>query len=75
MGEKLKHWAYNYVKTAQSNFNSKMILKLNEQAFFKPVTADNGDQRTQILHERYINRYDARQGQLQDLNDRFSRAF
>lgn len=75
MGEKLKHWAYNYVKTAQANFNSKTILKLNEQPFFKPVTAETGDQRSQILHERYINRYDARPEQLRVLNDRFSRAF
>lgn len=35
MGLKFKHWAYNYVKTAQSNYHARLIVKLNEQGYFR----------------------------------------
>ena len=35
LGDKFKHWAYNHVRTARSNYISKATITLGKDDFFK----------------------------------------
>lgn len=48
---------------------------MTESEFFKEREEELSDQQTHILHEVYVNAFDARQAQLMKLNTRFSLSF
>ena len=73
MGDRLKHWVYNTVKTTQSNYNSKSSFKLQSEAFFKPRT--RAHQQSTLLHSKYINRTNCPKNHVKYLNDKFSMDF
>ena len=70
---KFKNWMYNTVKTAQSNYHSKISINLKTATFFQ--AAKDRTQKTMLLHNIYIHRKGATADELDELNQRFANDF